>query len=136
MPTLAARLRSALDDRPAASQAELARQCGVSPASVADWLSGESKTMKALPLLKAAKYLNVDPMWLLTGSSSTSQPHTPAEPPHAAMPGDLRDAGRWPFRFITPDRWAPLPALDKARVETFADATLQAWEARHLEERS
>lgn len=64
--TLNERLKHAMTEANVSS-ADLARACGVSTASVSDWLSGESKSIKAANLLKAAKFLNVSPDWLATG---------------------------------------------------------------------
>lgn len=51
------------------SQAEVARRAHVSAASVSDWARGvtSAEQVKAAPLLAAAKFLQVDPAWLLTG---------------------------------------------------------------------
>lgn len=68
MTTLKERIRLAFDLHPQASQAELARVCGVSQPSVNDWLSGKSKSMKAEPLRRAAIYFGCDPYWLGTGA--------------------------------------------------------------------
>lgn len=53
-----------------ASKSELARACEVKPASVSDWLSGKSKSMRAHTAQKAAAFLNVNPVWLSTGEGS------------------------------------------------------------------
>ncbi|TPS33602.1 LexA family transcriptional regulator, partial [Acinetobacter baumannii] len=47
---------------------ELARAVGVKPPSVSDWLSGKSKTMEGENLLRASKFLNVNPSWLASGT--------------------------------------------------------------------
>lgn len=39
-------------------------------------------------------------------------------------------ASKWPFKNIAEARWLTLPASERQRIETFADATMQAWEAR------
>lgn len=49
---------------------DLARAVGVKPPSVSDWLSGKSKTMEGENLLKASKFLGVNPNWLATGNGS------------------------------------------------------------------
>jgi len=72
MRTLAERLHFALKAKkkidPQASQANLARWCGVRGPSVSDWFSGETKELKAETLLKASEYLNVMARWLLDGT--------------------------------------------------------------------
>lgn len=67
MQTLAERLQAALDRNPALSQAELARACGVSSASVSNWFTGETKTLRAKNLRHAAHYLGCSRDWLETG---------------------------------------------------------------------
>lgn len=69
MKTLAERLKYAMDVLPSKKikGAELAIVVGVKPPSVSDWRSGKSKTMEGENLLRAAKYLSVDPVWLATG---------------------------------------------------------------------
>lgn len=47
--------------------ADLARAAGVKPPSVSDWFTGNTKSLKAVPLIKAAEYLGVSPLWLATG---------------------------------------------------------------------
>lgn len=67
--TLAQRLRYAMDVLPPKKikGVDLARVVGVKPPSVSDWLSGKSKTMEGENLLRVAKYLNINPVWLATG---------------------------------------------------------------------
>lgn len=69
MKTLAERLRYAMEVLPPKKikGVDLARAVGVKPPSVSDWLSGKSKAMEGENLLKAAKYLGVNPLWLATG---------------------------------------------------------------------
>ncbi len=74
MKTLAERLRYAMEVLPPKKirGVELARAVGVKPPSVSDWLSGKSKTMEGENLLRAAKHLNVSPVWLATGNGEIS----------------------------------------------------------------
>lgn len=67
--TLAQRLRYAMEVLPfkKVKGVDLARAVGVKPPSVSDWLSGKSKTMEGENLLRAAKHLGVNPVWLATG---------------------------------------------------------------------
>lgn len=53
-------------------QASLARHCGIKPPSVADWVSGETKTLDGENLLKAAEFFKVRPRWLATGKGQKS----------------------------------------------------------------
>lgn len=77
MTTLAERVREALARYPKLSQADLARAAEVSPASVSDWLSGETKSMKADKLRLAAEFLGCDRDWLGFGTGSPNW-RTPA----------------------------------------------------------
>jgi len=72
MNTLAERLRYAMEVLPPKKikGVDLARAVGVKPPSVSDWLSGKSKTMEGENLLRAAKHLNVNPLWLASGTGS------------------------------------------------------------------
>lgn len=67
--TLAERLRYAMEVLPLKKikGVDLARAVGVKPPSVSDWLSGKSKTMEGENLLKASKFLGVNPNWLASG---------------------------------------------------------------------
>ncbi len=73
--TLAERLKYAMEVLPPKKikGVDLARAVGVKPPSVSDWLSGKSKTMEGENLLKAAKFLGVNPNWLATGSGAPTE---------------------------------------------------------------
>lgn len=83
--TLAARLQAALDRKPGATKAALARACQVKGPSVVDWFNGKTLSLKGRSLVRAAAYLGVDAGWLATGSGSpgwTDAQHSFAgEPP-------------------------------------------------------
>ncbi|ENV53925.1 transcriptional regulator [Acinetobacter baylyi] len=78
MKTLAERLKYAMEILPPKKikGVELARVVGVKPPSVSDWLSGKSRSMEGENLLRAAKFLDVNPVWLATG---TGKPKTTTE---------------------------------------------------------
>jgi transcriptional regulator with XRE-family HTH domain len=67
--TLAERLQTALSKKDGATQADLARACHVSRSSVTDWLNGDIKELKADSLVRAARFLEVRPEWLLWGEA-------------------------------------------------------------------
>lgn len=69
MSTLSERLKLAIE-RAGVSKSDLAKACGVKPASVSDWLSGKSKSMRAPVAQKAADFLGVSVLWLSTGEGS------------------------------------------------------------------
>ena len=90
MSTLKDRIRLAL----AASgktQTELARACGVKPPSVNDWLSGETKSMKAVPAQRAAAFLGVNLLWLTENKGRMTSDDTGAETADYAPPASLGD---------------------------------------------
>lgn len=74
MSLLKDRMKQALVERrkadKAASQAGLAKASGVSRATVTDWFNGKTKNIRGEHLPAAARYLNVNPLWLATGEGS------------------------------------------------------------------
>lgn len=129
MQSLAVRLRAALDAS-GLSQADLARRCRVRAPSVSDWLSGESKSMKSAPLLRAAAALNVNALWLATGEGvrrNAVQEYGATQSVVVAQEPGI--GGTWPFTYVSALRWAGLPMTDRLRVEMFADQLLQAHDA-------
>lgn len=54
----------------------IAKECGVTPASVSQWLSGETKALRPDSLFALAKATGVDPEWLGTGFG-TPEPDDP-----------------------------------------------------------
>lgn len=77
MKTLAERLKYAMEVLPPQriKGVDLAKYVGVKPPSVSDWLSGKSKTMEGENLLRASKFLKVNPTWLATGSGEPTSVH-------------------------------------------------------------
>ena len=123
MSTLRERLALALAKKRGGSQAGLARACGVSSASVADWFSSQTKTLKSASLLAAARYRRVRPEWLQTGlGAMQSEQDT----------GDLKVQepqppwGQWPFANLAPTQWSALSAEQRAQVEGFATGLLMS----------
>lgn len=93
MSTLADRLRAALRGKTGATQAGLARHCGVKPPSVSDWLRGETAELKAASLLMAAEYLEVRPRWLLDGTGPMRAQGPQGDPPPPTLEACLRRLG-------------------------------------------
>lgn len=90
MKLLRERLQAALDRNPLLSQAGLHRATGATTASVSNWFTGKSLSMKAANLRTAAGYLGCSQHWLETGlgdpgwtdgqhSSAGLQSHTVAQ---------------------------------------------------------
>lgn len=66
MSTLATRVLQALQES-GHSQVELARACAIKPASVHDWTSGKTMSLKAATAQRAAAFLGVSMLWLTEG---------------------------------------------------------------------
>lgn len=66
MTTLSERMKEALDEA-GVSPADLARACQVKPPSVSNWLSGETKSLKASTAIRASDFLGVNQLWLTEG---------------------------------------------------------------------
>lgn len=66
MTTLAQRMKEAIDDA-GVKPADVARACKITAASVSNWLSGETKSLKASTALRAADFLGVNQAWLAEG---------------------------------------------------------------------
>jgi phage repressor protein C with HTH and peptisase S24 domain len=49
------------------NKTQLARAAGVSPSAVSQWENGNTKALEGESLARAARALNVDPLWLATG---------------------------------------------------------------------
>ncbi|KRD71415.1 LexA family transcriptional regulator [Lysobacter sp. Root96] len=94
--TLKDRLEQALDalpdgERP--SQADLARAVKVKPASVSDWFTGKTKTLRGNTVLAIARALHVSPDWLNTGRGPMKPAGTASEPAYRiAEAGSLHAA--------------------------------------------
>ena len=113
MKTLAERLRYAMEVLPSKKikGVELARAVGVKPPSVSDWLSGKSKTMEGENLLKASKFLKVNPAWLASGVGNPEANDTNASIP-INMDGDVRS---------TLNGVRKIPILDYVQAGIFHD---------------
>lgn len=112
--TLAGRLEAAMADHPEVTNAELARTAKVKPSSVSDWLSGESKALKAVPLLRVAARLGVHPLWLATGEG----------PRYASIAAESPLSTRWPFKKVHAEDLQALPAEALETVERMIRAYL------------
>ncbi len=69
MKTTSERLKYALELR-GMKPVDLAKELGLSKASISQWLSSATKELSAKNALNAAKILNVDPYWLVFGTGS------------------------------------------------------------------
>lgn len=115
MKTFGDRLKACLGERNT-SQAELARHAGITSASVSEWVNDKVRpdNVKAEPLLKAAAFLGVRPLWLLVGrgpraldAASVLQIAEPQPRPYVG----------WPFETIELDQLLKLRPNELARIE-------------------
>lgn len=127
---LAARLASAFDTAKH-TKADLARASKVSAASVSDWFSGETKSLKAEPMIRAAAYLDVEPLWLATGEGPMRHHHDSAAQrvpaPQLSEPIPL---SRWDLPLIDSARWAACSASERGYLQGVISATLADLESR------
>lgn len=94
------------------SQAELARKSGVSSATISDWVRNVTShdNVKADPLLRAAAFLEVHPMWLLTGRGDKN-PVSPTQ----VINSDPTSFNPWPLGTIDPHDFFQLLLPDDRR---------------------
>jgi transcriptional regulator with XRE-family HTH domain len=97
MPTFAERLNACIEERHTTA-ARVARSAGISGASMSDWTTNKThaSNLKAEPLLRAAAFLEVNPMWLLTGRGSKH----PGSAPVALAAEQTAFYGAWPFEVL------------------------------------
>lgn len=114
MRTFGERLHKCIEDRNT-SQAAVARAAGISDASVSEWAGDkvQTKNVKAEPLLKAAAFLDVSPMWLLTGRGQRAA-MAPVVLEAAEQAAFYRD---WPFERLDRKLISKLQPLERAQVE-------------------
>ena len=116
MKLLKDRLQYALELRKG-SQADLARACHVKAPSVAEWISGKTKTLKSDSLLRASAFLGVNALWLHTGELPIrgEQTYTTMRiGPVVAQ--QLRDLD-WPFPSISHALVSELPLTQRLQLE-------------------
>lgn len=114
--TLSERLREAMKGPPVVNGLQLAKACGVKPASVSGWLSGKSKSMEGSNLLAAARLLNVDPDWLATGVGRKERFTGVAQ---ELARYDIHHAGSWPFHTVSLAEVNDLTQFELGQVEGF-----------------
>lgn len=132
MSSLATRLSKAFDPE-RHTKADLARAAKVSAASVSDWFSGETKTLKADPMVRAAAYLDVEPLWLVAGEGPMKSKRvgaTYATPFHVSENIVPLSQQRWEFTLIDPQRWASCSETEKGFVQGAMNAALSEIESR------
>jgi transcriptional regulator with XRE-family HTH domain len=64
--SLKERIEKAME-RKKCDAATLAREAGIKAPSVHGWINGSSQSMRAGPAIRAAAYLQVNPLWLAEG---------------------------------------------------------------------
>jgi transcriptional regulator with XRE-family HTH domain len=73
METINYRIRDAIQSDPR-TQAEIARACHVTKATVNDWMQGRTKNIRPDNLFALADALGVSARWLATGQGSRTDP--------------------------------------------------------------
>ncbi|MGC4075440.1 MAG: hypothetical protein QM702_00080 [Rubrivivax sp.] len=111
------------------SQADLAAAAGIKPSSMSDWFSDKTTpgSVKALPLVRAAAKLAVNPLWLLTGEGNEA-PMGPAvlfareapAPPYGPA---------WPFPRLEPARYYALPDHTRRAIASYVDGVVLGTES-------
>lgn len=109
METLKDRINSALEASDLKNAAELARACNVSAASVSDWTTGRTTSLKGKTLVLAAKALNVSERWLASGKGPRERDAAP-EP-------EVTVINQWPFDLVSWERFDRLSERHKGVVE-------------------
>ncbi|RZJ12181.1 MAG: hypothetical protein EOP39_04285 [Rubrivivax sp.] len=72
MSLLSDRISALLSRQDGLRPADIARIAGVSTASVSDWMSGQTKSMKPEPARRLSEHFSCDQNWLMTGIGSPS----------------------------------------------------------------
>jgi transcriptional regulator with XRE-family HTH domain len=111
------RLSQALARNPGVRAVDLARACGVSTASVAQWRSGRTRSLKGDVARVAAELLGCDRDWLATGRG---EPRWRTD----ESAGSAQDAG-WPHLRFPLSLWLALDPGEQAIVE---EAMLDAYD--------
>jgi transcriptional regulator with XRE-family HTH domain len=123
MSSLESRLKLAFDPK-RHKAADLARAAHVKQPSVADWFSGKTRSLRAEPLVRAAIYLDVHPLWLAAGEGPMRG---------LALSGSPRPA--WPFPGLEETTICALDRDTLLRLEGAMVATAAAFGARRLAKR-
>lgn len=102
--------------------AELARQAQVSAATVSDWLGGKTgaDNIKAAPLLRAAAFLEVNPMWLLTGKGRREATAATV----LTVEESLGKYSNWPFERVPPEKYYALPHHLQIGIQLMLDGVM------------
>jgi len=99
MKTLAERISFAMN-KAGVSQADLVRATKAKSSSVSNWVNGRTKNLKGANLAITAQLLNVSEAWLGAGIG-------PME----------RRPEVWPFKTISPERYAQATDAQRAAIE-------------------
>ena len=117
------RLEHALKTR-GKSPADLARAVKATESAVSQWLSGESKSMRAINLMATCQFLRCNPNWLASNRGPSGLGD--------ATEVVLLEQAAWPFECVDASRWQALTERQKGRVEAAMNDMLEIIETeRH-----
>ncbi len=122
-PALKIRIAKALEHRQriatrgeTVNQTTLAAAAKVKQASVSNWFSGKTLSLKAATADLAAAYLKVNPGYL-SGTSAIMVLPTDGAAPDPEPP---KPPPSWPFEELTPECWGGLSDGKRREIETYA----------------
>lgn len=123
MTTLKDRLERALDAKPGATKASLARHCGITKTSVGAWFSGKAKSIDGQNLIRASAYLGVRPEWLASGRGPMhQQPGANATPSVAPASDAIPLSGEIHTRRLPLMRWEQVGEIETMGLESLTPA--------------
>ena len=102
MKTLSERIQAALLTA-GKTQADLVRATGAKSSSVANWIGGRTKNLRAVNLVIVSRLLNVSEAWLGAGVG----------------PKERLNEGTWPLRSVSPEQWKTLPQGLRDQAESY-----------------
>lgn len=96
-------------------RAALGKELGISIQAIGQVIAGKTKALTAENSVRAARFLDVDQVWLATGEGHP-QTHKETSP-------------RWPFVGISPDKWHSYDATLHAAWEAWIIRQMEAYDA-------
>jgi transcriptional regulator with XRE-family HTH domain len=121
------RLLLAMRRNPGIRPVDLARACGITTASVAQWRNGRTRSLKGAVARAAADLLGCDRDWLATGAGQPGWRDADKDPTSGPGPSASTDARgpelQWPLDRFPLAYWLDLDEAERAIVQ---EAMLEA----------